>query len=130
MDRAAKNRNSDKFNRFVFMGGHDQNITNFLILTGLNSYECKEKLWKGEKVDGPCVQNPTFAASVIFELYEEDKGGLFVEVLYNNERVDICGEVGKDCTYDKFVEKIKSISFSDMDEIPLLEAHCFEGAGK
>jgi len=67
------------------------------------SEECKEKVWNGEEVSGVCLDSPGFASSLIFELYEEDDGALYVELLYNNERLDVCGKDKKDCTLDEFI---------------------------
>lgn len=84
----AKMENPDGGLKFLGFSGHESNIIPYLMKLNQTSMECMIRKYKREEVEGPCEENPGFAASLLFELSrEQNTNNHFVQIIYNDKPI-------------------------------------------
>ena len=99
----------EKKYKFVLFSTHDTTLQ--IIMNGLNitSPKClEEKLLMGKTNAKYCFNQPEYASVILFRLLR--KGSvkeLFIEVSYNDQKLDLCPEQGDYCSVDSFFQKLQ-----------------------
>lgn len=112
MLRAAFDRAVGKTSnrRFTSIHGHASNIFPLLSQLNLTSPDCITEKYYGSSVTSlNCVEPPHFAASIIFELHEDDSFEHFVKIRYNGDYVYLCDRKDTKCLYEEFNARIKKL---------------------
>lgn len=106
MDNRVKNGKEEVMKYSVY-SGHDTNVMPILTTLNLTTPGCLSKAFRNETVDN-CAHPPPFAASLVFELHEDDEheGQYFVKVRYNGIYYKICGGL-QQCPYEEFASRIR-----------------------
>lgn len=101
--------------KMKIFSAHD--LTLAFLLTGLNltSYSClEEKFRKNQTSALNCFSYPSFAASLLIELYLDEKNqNPFVMIKYNGEYVNLCEKAKKTCEYSEFKARLKGFMLDD-----------------
>jgi len=124
--KTAISKKDAHFTEFVLLNGHDINLFNFLALSKLTSYECLKNAYLGQPSKDNCYQMPAYAASIFFEMFENN-GDLMISTFYNGEEIDFCSSKSdtKACSVNEFVTKFKTLLLND--EVSVLRTtYCVE----
>jgi len=111
---------ADEDMTYFAMSGHDSNIAPFMMLTGLNSYECYLKQLETGEDDPNCAHAIPYASNIIFELTsvtdpeDSDKTDHLVRMLYNGKLMYGCGNMTDSkyegyCTFQEYQNAAKDM---------------------
>ena len=75
--------------KFLGLSGHETNLVPLMMTFNLLNIDCTWKRFQGDFSDSKCLESPSFAANIIFELIKRE-GKYFVRGLYNGNNFEIC----------------------------------------
>mmetsp|Transcript_6766 Transcript_6766/g.924 ORF Transcript_6766/g.924 Transcript_6766/m.924 type:complete len:86 (+) Transcript_6766:104-361(+) len=84
----------------MFYSAHDVNLHEILTAFNMTSFDCTYELYTTGHTEKSrnCVHRPWFAASLILELYEDEKNEFFVKMSYDGDYMDLLGKSNV-CSY-------------------------------